>query len=64
MVQTSNKQTKNASSKQNSMQEFVCGWGASFINIGVTYPVYKIMFRQVSPFNKQLRYIEKTNKTS
>lgn len=29
------------------LQEFVCGWGASFINIGITYPVYKIMFRQV-----------------
>lgn len=50
MVQTSSKQTKNANSDQNSMQEFVCGWGASFINIGITYPVHKIMFRQVSPY--------------
>lgn len=28
--------------------EFVCGWGAAFINITVTYPIYKIIFRQVS----------------
>lgn len=33
------------------LQEFVCGWGASFINIAVTYPVYKIMFRQVKQKN-------------
>lgn len=28
-------------------REFVCGWGAAFINITVTYPVNKIIFRQV-----------------
>lgn len=37
--------------KQNLIQidhkEFVCGWGAAFINITVTYPIYKIIFRQV-----------------
>lgn len=27
--------------------EFICGWGAAFINITVTYPIYKIIFRQV-----------------
>lgn len=32
---------------QVDLQEFVCGWGASFINISITYPMYKIMFRQV-----------------
>lgn len=31
-------------------REFVCGWGAAFINITVTYPVNKIIFRQVQIF--------------
>lgn len=31
----------------NSFCEFACGWGASFINICVTYPIHKVMFRQV-----------------
>lgn len=29
-------------------QEFVCGWGAAFINVTVTYPINKLIFRQVS----------------
>lgn len=29
-------------------REFVCGWGAAFINITVTFPMNKLMFRQVS----------------
>lgn len=29
-------------------REFACGWGAAFINITMTYPIYKIIFRQVS----------------
>ncbi|XP_055305445.1 mitochondrial nicotinamide adenine dinucleotide transporter SLC25A51 [Sitodiplosis mosellana] len=45
MVQT-NKAINNGLWHIN-LQEFVCGWGASFINISVTYPVYKIMFRQM-----------------
>lgn len=28
-------------------KEFACGWGAAFINITVTYPVNKLIFRQV-----------------
>ncbi|KAK8403331.1 hypothetical protein O3P69_000451 [Scylla paramamosain] len=28
-------------------REFVCGWGAAFINITVTFPMNKIMFRQM-----------------
>ena len=28
-------------------REFMCGWGAAFINITVTFPINKIMFRQV-----------------
>ncbi|XP_077866783.1 mitochondrial nicotinamide adenine dinucleotide transporter SLC25A51-like, partial [Saccoglossus kowalevskii] len=27
-------------------QEFVCGWGAAFINILATFPLNKLMFRQ------------------
>lgn len=29
-------------------REFVCGWGAAFINITVTFPMNKLMFRQVN----------------
>lgn len=36
---------------QNSYQfnwkEFACGWGAAFINVTVTYPINKLIFRQV-----------------
>ncbi|XP_067014052.2 mitochondrial nicotinamide adenine dinucleotide transporter SLC25A51 [Anabrus simplex] len=28
-------------------KEFICGWGAAFINITVTYPIYKLIFRQM-----------------
>ncbi|XP_045111420.1 mitochondrial nicotinamide adenine dinucleotide transporter SLC25A51-like isoform X2 [Portunus trituberculatus] len=28
-------------------REFVCGWGAAFINITVTFPMNKVMFRQM-----------------
>jgi hypothetical protein len=28
-------------------REFVCGWGAAFINISVTFPINKLIFRQV-----------------
>jgi hypothetical protein len=27
-------------------KEFVCGWGAAVINIGITFPLNKAMFRQ------------------
>lgn len=47
MVEMKN-QIGNATINYINVQEFVCGWGASFINISVTYPVYKIMFRQVN----------------
>jgi hypothetical protein len=29
-------------------REFACGWGSAFVNIGITYPFYKMIFRQVS----------------
>lgn len=28
-------------------KEFVCGWGAATVNILVTFPINKIIFRQV-----------------
>lgn len=33
--------------KKHDPREFICGWGAAFINITVTYPVYKVIFRQM-----------------
>lgn len=29
-------------------REFACGWGAAFINICVTFPINKVMFRQMA----------------
>lgn len=46
MAQNNNKRNGNGF-WQVDLQEFVCGWGASFINIAITYPLYKVMFRQV-----------------
>ncbi|VDH98547.1 Hypothetical predicted protein [Mytilus galloprovincialis] len=34
-----NRNTKN-------YEEFICGWGAAFVNIGFTFPINKVMFRQ------------------
>jgi hypothetical protein len=31
---------------ENSPAEFVCGWGSAFVNITVTFPINKVMFRQ------------------
>lgn len=28
-------------------REFLCGWGAAFINVSVTFPINKVMFRQM-----------------
>lgn len=28
-------------------EEFACGCGSAFVNIAVTYPIYKIIFRQM-----------------
>lgn len=28
-------------------REFLCGWGAACVNITITYPINKIIFRQV-----------------
>lgn len=32
----------------NDAREFLCGWGAAVINVTVTYPVNKVIFRQVN----------------
>ncbi|RXG55740.1 Thioredoxin-related transmembrane protein 2-like protein [Armadillidium vulgare] len=37
----------NSRVKHEDNREFVCGWGAAFINITVTFPMNKIMFRQM-----------------
>ncbi|KAG7199647.1 hypothetical protein KM043_014240 [Ampulex compressa] len=29
------------------LQEFLCGWGAAVINVTVTYPINKVIFRQI-----------------
>lgn len=44
------------SARKINWKEFACGWGAAFINITVTYPVNKLIFRQV--FTKKLHYIQ------
>ena len=36
--------------KPNDAKEFFCGWGAAMINVTVTYPVNKVIFRQVMIF--------------
>lgn len=33
-------------------KEFACGWSAAFINITITYPINKLIFRQVRMFSK------------
>lgn len=38
-------------------QEFVCGWGAAVINVSVTYPINKLIFRQVNIHLKFIRSI-------
>lgn len=36
--------------KDNDVKEFICGWGAAIINVSVTFPINKIIFRQVCVF--------------
>ncbi|EZA58349.1 hypothetical protein DMN91_006005 [Ooceraea biroi] len=31
----------------NDFKEFICGWGAAVINVSVTFPVNKVIFRQI-----------------
>lgn len=34
--------------KNKHKNEFLCGWGASFINICITFPINKIIFNQMA----------------
>ncbi|XP_015436341.1 PREDICTED: solute carrier family 25 member 51 isoform X2 [Dufourea novaeangliae] len=46
----------------NDFKEFVCGWGAAVINVSVTFPINKIIFRQILediPANTALKQISK-----
>lgn len=31
----------------NDVKEFICGWGAAVINVTITFPINKIIFRQI-----------------
>lgn len=31
----------------NDFKEFICGWGAAVINVSITFPINKIIFRQI-----------------
>lgn len=33
---------------RNGLNEFICGWSAAFVNILITFPINKIMFRQMA----------------
>lgn len=46
----------------NDYKEFMCGWGAALINVTFTFPINKIIFRQILedvPANKAFRQISK-----
>lgn len=38
---------KNDTNK-NDLKEFLCGWSAAFVNILITFPINKVMFRQMA----------------
>ncbi|XP_053382379.1 mitochondrial nicotinamide adenine dinucleotide transporter SLC25A51-like [Mercenaria mercenaria] len=40
------KDSSEGLTRQWQRPEFVCGWGAAFVNISVTFPINKVMFRQ------------------
>ncbi|KAI1279599.1 Mitochondrial nicotinamide adenine dinucleotide transporter SLC25A51 [Halotydeus destructor] len=43
----SSEQVGHSSEGHHHEREFLCGWGAAFINICVTFPINKVMFRQM-----------------
>lgn len=46
----------------NDFKEFICGWGAAVINVSITFPINKIIFRQILedvPANTAFRQISK-----
>ena len=38
-------------------REFICGCGAAFVNIIVSYPIYKMIFRQVKNLNQKFLFL-------
>lgn len=43
--------------KMKDYEEFICGWGSAFINIMITFPINKVMFRQMlHGVNSQLAF--------
>lgn len=47
-----------SSSPHKNYEEFICGFGAAAINIAVTFPINKIIFRQVS---KEFSFLHQSN---
>ncbi|XP_076299794.1 mitochondrial nicotinamide adenine dinucleotide transporter SLC25A51 [Lasioglossum baleicum] len=46
----------------NDFKEFICGWGAAVINVSITFPINKIIFRQILedvPANAAFKQISK-----
>ncbi|XP_017879440.1 solute carrier family 25 member 51-like [Ceratina calcarata] len=46
----------------NDFKEFACGWGAAVINVSITFPIHKIIFRQILedvPANTAFRQISR-----
>lgn len=37
--------------RRDDFNEFICGWGAAVINVTVTFPINKVIFRQVCNLN-------------
>lgn len=42
--------------KRDDFNEFICGWGAAVINVTVTFPINKVIFRQVCDVNNINKY--------
>jgi len=42
--------------RRDDFNEFICGWGAAVINVTVTFPINKIIFRQVRNVNNTNKY--------
>lgn len=40
----------------NDFKEFICGWGAALINVSITFPINKIIFRQVCNTDYYMQY--------
>lgn len=46
----------------NDFKEFACGWGAAVVNVSVTFPINKVIFRQIlegTPVNATIRQMSR-----